>query len=305
MTVSSFCLDLLRSRGPLTLDELTELASGAGATRARNPVASVRSAIAHRAVQLSDSRWASPLRLLEGRILTTPAHGRDWPDDGALLPSSHYDLELLRLAAREAALPFQDGGCFKSTPYGALSPPDFSRLDLGPHELLGLRVRDGVVHTEPTALTPGMRQAGRLLADALGPLDKGRTPYWSTGLASVSDNLCAALWDRMATDPDFLTSPVPPLSQCIPALAHTLHVEREHQREREQRWQARLDLPIHLRWAVQHGSELAGVSVDEWLNAFVERSLRELGESYDAEPADELYAGAWPELPFPRRLRSI
>ena len=228
MTIASFCCEQLRSRGPLTLETLTDLATDSGVTRARDPLATVRSALAHRAVQLGDGRWASPLQLLEGRVLTTAqptAAMYDEPEPA----EPGLDLELLRLAACERPIPLAQGGSLRNTNYRTLSLPDFSGARLAPDELLGLRLRDGVLHTEPTPQTPELRHAGRLLADALGPLEGRRTPYWSTGLRTASDSLALALWDRMAADPEFLTSPVPPFSTCIPALVQGLHEERERQ----------------------------------------------------------------------------
>lgn len=305
MTISSFCTEQLRTRGPLTLEALTDLATDSGATTARNPLASVRSAIAPRAVQLGDGRWASPLRLLEGRVLTTHRAVRAWYDD-ELLSAPSLDLELLRTAAREAAIPVEGGGLLKCTTYSTLALPSFSGVTLGPEDLLGLRLRDGVLHAEPVPVTPEMRQSGRLLADALGALDTTSPPYWSTGLHAVSDNLNRALWDRMAADLEFLTSPVPPFSECIPALAHALSVERERQYERSRHWQVHLDLPADVRWAADRASGLAGASLSDWLNAFAANALRELGESYDDDRYDDPpYQPDRSELPFPRRLRSI
>lgn len=297
MTISSFCLDRLRTAGPLTLEALAELAAAENVTTARNPVASVRSAIAPRAVQLRNGRWASPLALLEGRVLTT-ATSRD--PSVRPVGSLEHDLELLRAAVREAAIPLATGGSLRASPYGPLNLQD---VMTGPaeHELLGLRLVDGVLHVEELRLTAEMRQAGSLLADALGPLKPRVKAYWSTGLPEVSNTLSAALWERLAADPDFLTSPVPPLSHCIPALSHALQLDREHAQQRALRWQAHLDLPTEVLWAAERGAALSGAMLEDWLSTFVAHSLRELGESYDDE--DDPYDDA--RLPFPRRLRSV
>ncbi len=297
MTISSFCLDQLRTAGPLTLDALTELAVAENVTTARNPAGSVRSAVAPHAVQLRDGRWASPLALLEGRVLTTATC-----QDPSVRPlgSLDHDLELLRAAVRERAIPLAHGGSLRASTYGPLNLQDVM-TGTAEQALLGLRLVDGVLHVEHLPLTAEMRQAGRLLADALGPLKPRARTYWSTDLHDVASNLSAALWDRLAADPDFLTSPVPPLSHCIPALAHALQLEREQAQERALRWYARLDLPTEVRWAAERGADLSGATLDDWLSTFVAQSLRELGESYDDE--EDPYDDA--RLPFPRRLRSV
>lgn len=286
MTIASYCCEQLRTQGPMRLDALTALAVAAGVTTSRTPDLSVRSALSYRAVRLRDGRWASPQQLLEGRILTT---SRD--DEHGL----HYDLELLRVAVQEQPLSLADGGELCSPSYGRLTWP----TELWPEggDLAGLRMRSGVLHVEALDLTPEMHQAGRLLAELLGPL-KRRTAYWSTGVKSVSDALSGVLWDRLAADPDFLTAPVPPLSRCITPLAEALRVEQQERHEAALRWVVRFELPHHLRWVAERGADMAGMAREPWLVQFVERSLRELGESYDDD--------SWATLPFdellPRRL---
>lgn len=70
MTISAFCRDQLLAQGPLGLETLAHLAADAGKTTVRNPACAVRSAISYKEVLLADGRWATPLWLLEGRILT-------------------------------------------------------------------------------------------------------------------------------------------------------------------------------------------------------------------------------------------
>ena len=126
MTISSFCRDQLLAHGPLPLQTLADLAADAGKTTARDPAAAVRTALAYKEIQLADDRWATPLWLLEGRILTVHRLPivDEWAapdvDDGydALLDAglsledpdladgidgTHHDLALLDLAARSPA----------------------------------------------------------------------------------------------------------------------------------------------------------------------------------------------------------
>ena len=124
MTISTFCRDQLLTHGPLPLQTLADLAAEAGTTTARDPAAAVRGAIAYKEVQLADGRWATPMWLLEGRILTVrqlPIFDEDLnegyealldaglcledPGPDSHLDGTHHDLALLALAARSGSLP--------------------------------------------------------------------------------------------------------------------------------------------------------------------------------------------------------
>ena len=106
MTISSFCLNLLTEQGTLSLDQLGVAAAAAGVTLSSNPQQAVRSAIRDRAVPLPGDRWAAPLRLLEGRCLTTRTF-------------SQYDLSLLERACHHNRVPLAEGGFLREGSYGA------------------------------------------------------------------------------------------------------------------------------------------------------------------------------------------
>ncbi len=320
MTISSFCRDQLLAHGPLPLQALADLAADAGKTTARDPAAAVRAALTFTEIQLADDRWATPLWLLEGRILTVhrlpivdegPAPDVDDEYDAPLdaglaledpdpdlADGTHHDLALLDLAARTRPLPLAAGGLLHSSRYGSgwRVPKGWPGLLPGRDQLLGLRVREGQVHVELVPATDELYRAGDLLADELGPLD-ARGRYWSTEDSLVSDNLVAALWNRMAVDPSFLTFPVPPLSQCIPPLASALRTVRDRRVAEASRWRPQLDLPAHLQAVAVRAAWCSDQLLDEWLNAFASQTLRELGEQ---GMVDDGYGEV---LPLQRRRR--
>jgi hypothetical protein len=302
MTISSFCRDQLLAHGPLPLQTLAELAADAGKTTARDPAAAVRTAIAYKEIQLTDDRWATPLWLLEGRILTSrrlPIVG-GWTDPDldegydALLDAApfledpdledgidgtRHDLALLDLAASSRPLALAAGGLLHSSRYGSgwRAPRGWPGLHPGRDQLLGLRVRERQVHVELVPADDALYRAGHLLAEELGPLN-ARGRYWSTEDSLVSENLVAALWNRMAADPTFLTSPVPPLSQCIPPLANALRTARDRRAAQACRWRPQLDLPGHLQAVAVRAARRSDELLDEWLNGFVSQALHELDE---------------------------
>lgn len=321
MTIASFCRDQLLARGPLPLQELADLAAAAGTTTARDPVAAVRNAIDYREVQLAGGQWATPLWLLEGRILTArrlPIAG-GWSEsdlddqydsllDGSLdvedpdlvdrLDDAPHDVALLEMAARSAPVPLADGGLLRSDRYGPgwRVPKEWPGLRPRLDQLLGLRVRGGQLHVELVPATEELYAAGHLLAQELGPLDApGR--YWSPAGSLVSDNLVAALWNRMASDPGFLTTPVPPFSQCVPPLASALRAEQEWRVAQASRWRLQLDLPAHLQAVAVQGARRSGQLLDEWLGAFVAQALSELED----EPQGAAQDGWGEVLPLQRR----
>ena len=71
-TIAETVLELIRERGPMTLDALVPPIVEAGRTRARNPQNAVRAAIASNATLLEspDGRWHSLADQLEGAVFT-------------------------------------------------------------------------------------------------------------------------------------------------------------------------------------------------------------------------------------------
>lgn len=299
MTISAFCRDQLLAQGPLSLETLADLAAGAGRTTARDPAASVRSALASKEVLLADGRWATPLWLLEGRIVTARRLPlvQEWPDlepgdEDDHVPayedpfldevpdSSRHDLVLLDLAAKSTSLPLAAGGLLRSSRCGGgwQVPKGWPGVRPGRDQLLGLRVRGGQIDVELVPVTGELRAAGDRLARDLGSLDAA-TPYWGPEDFRVSQTLAAALWNRMAADPSFLTSPVPPLSRCIPNLASALRRERDRSAAEASRWRPQLDLPAALQRIAVQGAWRSDQRLDAWLNSFVSHALREVAES--------------------------
>lgn len=326
MTISTFCRDQLLAQGPLSLETLTDLAVDAGKTTAQHPVSAVRSAIAYKEVLLADGRWATPLWLLEGRILTARRLLLDepWPelaiDDERVdvlaeqlfwdepelhdVPDgTHHDLALLSFAARAHAVPLAAGGLLRSSRYGSgwRPPKGWPGARPGHGELFGLRVREGLLHVEVVPMTDELFAAGDRLAHTLGPL-AAPARYWSTEDSRVSDNLSSALWNRMANDPAFLTSPVPPFSECIPSLAVALRRERDRQAAEASRWRPQLDLPAAAQRVAVRGARRSGQLLDEWLNAYVVRTMREIDDGEDGWVLDH---GCADVLPLQRRPRRV
>lgn len=303
MTISAFCRDQLLTHGPLPLETLAERAAGAGTTTARDPASAVRSAIAHKEVLLADGRWATPLWLLEGRILTACRlpFADTWPEsdlgveDGdapaydlylddlgpeEVADGSRHDLALLDLALKSSSLPLATGGLLRRAPYrgGWRVPKGWPGRRAGRDQLLGLRVRAGQLHVELVPVTDELHAAGRRLAQELGPISScGQS--WSGEDSLVSQNLAGALWNRMAADAELLTSPVPPFSRCIPSLAQA--VRREHDRRVADafRWRPQLDLPADLQRVAAEQAGRSGQLLDDWLDSCVARTLRSIGQS--------------------------
>jgi hypothetical protein len=184
MTIASFCRDLLAS-GPLPLDVLAERSAAAGVTTARDPAVAVRSALAYKQVLLADGRWATPLWLLEGRVLTVQAlpFADVWPDedwlveDPAAPDGSRYDLALLDAAAHSSSVPLAEGGFLHRSSYGTglRAPREWPGLRPGRGQLIGLRIRNGELHAELVPLTERLHRAGDRLARDLGPLAGSRS----------------------------------------------------------------------------------------------------------------------------------
>ena len=71
-TIAETVLELIRERGPMTVDELVPPIVAAGRTRAKDPQAAVRAAVAYNSAFLEgpDGRWHSLADQLEGAVFT-------------------------------------------------------------------------------------------------------------------------------------------------------------------------------------------------------------------------------------------
>lgn len=281
-TIADTTLELIRARGPLTLDALAPLVVDAGRTRAKDPRRAVESAITHKVAFLegSDGRWHSAVDQLEGAIFTvrpTDLERREEivlvRDDLALVarllrrdPWEHpdqvhldefdayfglpyWDFDLFDID--DPGEPFRDGSRTIRTMIGDArsedllafledigvprGPDDEAGLrllirrvsgltvmhgppgwmpDLEPRELLGLRIRAGVVHA--VAINPRETNGPHVVASAqriAGVAARGIGPdatWFRPGLSIET------LLGWVATDaPELLRRPVPPIGDLI------------------------------------------------------------------------------------------
>jgi hypothetical protein len=214
MTIATFCRDELLAHGPLTLDELTDRAVQAGVTRSATPRSTVSSAIRYRELELTDGRLVTPLWLLEGRCLTTPALGvSDWCCDPS--DTSSQDLGVLHRAANLTPIPLVGGGMLRRR--GWQDAWTFTRPlpTPAPGELLCFRIIGAAldVTTVPFAATCSP-SSDRFVSDLNGPHPRRRFDEWDPG-ASVERRLA----DLLVADDTLLRTPVPPLSLCSDVLA--------------------------------------------------------------------------------------
>jgi hypothetical protein len=107
-TIADTVLDLIRERGPQSLDALVPQIVAAGRTQAKDPRRAVSAAIdAHPGfVQAWDGRWCSLVDQLDGAIFTTPVTGLERQGEIVLLRDDLALVERLALRAR----PFAGGG---------------------------------------------------------------------------------------------------------------------------------------------------------------------------------------------------
>lgn len=308
MTIFQFCRDQLVTDGPLSLAELTRRAVDAGVTRSRPPHSSVRTALAYRAIQLPDQRWASPLWLLEGRVLTTRSFGQSpqYDEDGYHEgPADEvYDLGLLIKAVKDHDLPLSTGGVLRCEPYGSdwRFPKEWRPVRPGRFQLLGLRIVRGVLHVEPVDHSPELQQRGPALGLAVARLDDHLSRrFYGSHVQRLHQSLEAQLWIRLATDPAFLTEPVPPFSECVPALEEALAVLRAEQQRQRDCWHAELELPRSVLWIAQREAQRDGFEMKEWLEQLVASTLRRLPQPAVWDEQDDPDDGIGEVLRFPRR----
>ncbi len=107
-TIAEAALELIRARGPMTLDELVPPLVEAGRTRAKNPRSAVSSAIGHRAelIERLDGRWCSLVDQLDGAVFTVRLTALE-RQEGFVIVRDDLDL-VERLALRSR--PFTGGG---------------------------------------------------------------------------------------------------------------------------------------------------------------------------------------------------
>lgn len=259
MTIASYCHELLTQLGTLTLEQLGAAASAAGVTMSGNPQQAVRSALRDRAVPLPGDRWAAPLRLLEGRCLTTRRF-------------SSYDLGPLELVCRHDRLPLAQGGFVHFSRYGAgLAFPDGFTNRQG---LLALRILDGVLHVEEVDDSPELAARGAALA-AHFP-ERPRYDYDLVRKGHVR------LWALLEQDPALFREPTPPLSECLPSWKDLVEKEqtlREQQEsfarygyDRPSAWTT-VELPGSMMLAAEDHAHSVGLPLDTWVTQLVEREL--------------------------------
>lgn len=233
MTIATFCRDELLAHGPLTLDELADRAASAGVTQALNPRGTVGSAIRQRELELSDGRWVTPLWLLEGRCLTTPALGiPEWTCDPR--DTSQYDLGLLELAASLVPIPLVGGGMLRRRSYLGGWKSSVALPEPRDGDLLCFRVTGGALDVTviPTALTDTV-EAARLSKELNLIVEPRIYDYrWQPGTA-VNRRLA----ELIVADDTLLRTPVPPLSVGCDLLAKEVaRIERERDAEYDEPW---------------------------------------------------------------------
>jgi hypothetical protein len=152
-----FLDNVLRERGPCTVDELAEAARQVGVTRARNPLDAVRAALrqSETAIALPDGRWSCAACLLDDAVLThrvraSTAGRRDlWPRNDLFPFAPLFD----------RALPLASGGVLARADH---RPPQPTVL-VGPSgwlpsvdagALLALRWRGGALQVMPMEVDP-------------------------------------------------------------------------------------------------------------------------------------------------------
>ncbi len=259
MTISSFCLNLLTEQGTLSLDQLGAAAAQAGVTLSSNPQQSVRAAIRNRAVPLPGDRWAAPLRLLEGRCLTTRTF-------------SQYDLSPLERVCRHNRVPLAEGGFIREGLYGGglTFPKGFTDRQ----GLTVLRVLNGVVQVEQIDDSPDIAARGASLGASLPPGQR-----YGYDLASKEE---VRLWALLERDAELLRHPTTPLSECLPSLADLVQ-EEQGRRERNESMQRYGDyrptawisaeIPTSVLMAAEDRAGRSGQLLEEWVRELIEREV--------------------------------
>lgn len=239
--IVSFCADLITRSGPLPLDHLVAHVRDNGVSKARNPEAPVRTALARAdgIVELPDGRFDAARRMLDGAVLT---HRVRAATTGRRVLFAGPELTLFDELLSAGPVPLASGGeVSRSTGDidGLVGPPGWLP-DVGADTLLALRHTAGTlsiapVQADPTTLT---ERADRLRA-ALA--HHGTTPntagerrraasswsgQWSSsdpedwpdfGAAGTSwqRGLIRAVLRALHEFPDLLAEPMPPLDEVL------------------------------------------------------------------------------------------
>jgi hypothetical protein len=263
MTIATFCRDQLLAHGPLTADDLGQRAAAAGVTRAASPRSAVMSTMHGREIQLPDDRYVTPLWLLEGRCLTTPALGLpEWSCDPR--DTSQQDLGLLHVALNLAPVALVGGGYLRQYGWHGRWTCNRPLPEPTPDELICVRVtggelelttigKDAVASPEP-AVVAALNQAA----------DDRRWSYsYDTGTA-----VNRALAELILADAALLRSPLPPLHTFVDALGREVRAMEQTDLVLDDASDTGfVELRLHLDLArrLERIAELEGLTSAEWV----------------------------------------
>jgi hypothetical protein len=212
-SLRSFLDDTLRQIGPSTVEDLATAARTAGATKARNPMDVVRSALRQSdlAIPLVDGRWTWPGQILDGAVLThrvrTPTLGRLdlWPRDD-LFPF---------LPIMDRDVPLASGGVLRlwrdrlARPVVLVGPSGWLPM-VTAGALLAFRWKAGALHVTPTEVDPAaIARRVELLRETLAYHHEAKAVRHS--LYPLPSAMVGALLEV----PDLLAVPLPPLGEVL------------------------------------------------------------------------------------------
>lgn len=255
MTIASHCIDLLRTHGPMTREELGESCRVDGVTAARDPAVAAQGALQYdRRVVRADGRYHLVERLLEGRWLTL-----ERPDDPQSFDPD-IDLQCLSGLVHREGVPLASGGCLAgSTYYGGGWTGPVGWVPSG--EVIGLRLLDGVAHVSSVVVDDDVRHRGERLAARL----KERFPPRSFDIHRRHD-VAAILLRLLVEDDDVLREPVPPLRRLFPAPEPATHLPADPFRTT-----LRVRLSPQVYASLVDAAAEAGVPLDAWVAGELDR----------------------------------
>jgi prevent-host-death family protein len=254
-TIADTALELIKTGGPQTLEELAVAVAAAGRTRNANPVNAVLNAIAHDDRFLeSDGRWLSLMDLLDGAITTYRLTDIERLHQVIVLGDEDSLIERIARSSRRSGsagrlilssvgsafdLPWDDETAWPSDPIcldrSDLSDPEAAwdylaanrwksvfvipqaqMPTMQPNDLLGVAVRDGSL--EVMAITPADIDANHV-ASAVGVwadlIEQSLSP---DGDGRHGGPSVIALIETIAlTEPEILRKPLPPTADMISA----------------------------------------------------------------------------------------